>query len=175
MLPTAQPITGLAIAGQICFAVRFTSLKNQIARVRQMPGPKQPAVIIRSEGVFIMRLTLCPHTRASSVATAGSGFRTAELRVTSSAQGGRTVWLSVRVAVIGTQRKPWRSMPISRMRDHARRLCRRGRAGQTLILWDRAGSAVISTAASRRPRRAARGDKRGSNLERMRRLWSIRT
>jgi hypothetical protein len=37
-------------------AVRFTSLKNQIARVWQMSGPKQPALIIRSEGVFIMRL-----------------------------------------------------------------------------------------------------------------------
>jgi hypothetical protein len=54
--------TALPIAGQMCFvraravAVRFTSSKNQIARARQMPGPKQPAVIIGSEGVFIMRL-----------------------------------------------------------------------------------------------------------------------
>jgi hypothetical protein len=50
---TVQPITELAIAGQICFArahavaVRFTSLRNRTAHVRQMP-----AVIIRSEGVI---------------------------------------------------------------------------------------------------------------------------
>ena len=142
MRPTAQPITGPAIAGQICFAVRFTSLKNQIARAAnaraKATGRNHP-----ERRCLHHASHLGSHTRASSVATAGPGFRTAELRVTSSAQGGRAVWLSVRVAVIGTQRKPWRSMPISRMRGHARRLCRRGRAGQTLILWDRAGSAVI--------------------------------
>jgi len=85
-----------------------------------------------------------PHSAGSgSVATAGPGLRTAELRVTSSAQGGRAVWLSVRVAVIWTQCKPWRSISISPTRGHARRLCRRGRAVHNLILWDLAGSAVI--------------------------------
>ena len=60
--PTAKPITEPAIAGRICFArarstaARFTSLKNQIAHVRQMPGPMQLAAIIRSEGVVIKRL-----------------------------------------------------------------------------------------------------------------------
>ena len=82
-------------------------------------------------------------TDPSSVATAGPGIRTAELRVASSAQAGRAVWFSVRVAVIRTQGKPWRSLPISRMRGHARRLCRRGRAVHILILWDLAGNAVI--------------------------------
>ena len=85
-----------------------------------------------------------PHSAGSgSVATAGPGLRTAELRVTSSAQGGRAVWLSVRVAVIWTQCKPWRSISISPTRGHARRLCRRGRAVHDLILWDLARSAVI--------------------------------
>ena len=41
---------------EFALRARFTSLKNQIARVRQMLGRKQPAVIIRSEGAFIMRL-----------------------------------------------------------------------------------------------------------------------
>jgi hypothetical protein len=60
--PTAKPITEPAIAGRICFArarvtaARFTSLKSKIAHVRQMPGSKQPAEIIRSEDVFIKRL-----------------------------------------------------------------------------------------------------------------------
>src|SRR5258705_8916414 len=115
----------------------------RLSKSRQMSGQKQSAVIIRSEGIFIMRLTLCSHTRASSVATAGPGFRTAELRVTSSAQGGRTVWLAVRVAVIRTQCKPWRSISISPTRGHARRLCRRGRAVHNLILWGLAGRAAI--------------------------------